>query len=57
MNCSEPCPRKTPRRHGPFIRSEWEQLQQALERAYLVTIFGCSEPATDVEARTLLLKK
>lgn len=41
----------------PFIRSEWEQLQQALERAYLVTIFGYSAPATDVEARELLLKK
>ncbi len=41
----------------PFIRSEWEQLQDALERAYLVTIFGYSAPVTDVEARSLLLKK
>lgn len=41
----------------PFIRSEWEQLQEALERAYLVTIFGYSAPMTDVEARSLLLKK
>ncbi|ABD69054.1 conserved hypothetical protein [Rhodoferax ferrireducens T118] len=41
----------------PFIRSEWEQLQWALERAYLVTIFGYSAPATDVEARSLLLNK
>ena len=41
----------------PFIRSEWEQLQWALERAYLVTIFGYSAPVTDVEARSLLLKK
>lgn len=41
----------------PFIRSEWDQLQQFLERAYLVTIFGYSAPVTDVEARELLLKK
>ncbi len=41
----------------PFIQSEWEQLQLALKRAYLVTIFGYSAPATDVEARSLLLKK
>lgn len=41
----------------PFIRSEWEQLQQALEHAYLVTIFGYSAPITDFEARSLLLKK
>ncbi len=41
----------------PFIRSEWLQLQQALERAYLVTVFGYSAPVTDVEARDLLLKK
>lgn len=40
----------------PFIRSEWEQLQWHLERAYLVTIFGYSAPVTDVEARGLLLK-
>ncbi len=41
----------------PFIRSEWKQLQQALEHAYFVTIFGYSAPITDVEARSLLLKK
>ena len=41
----------------PFIQSEWAQLHQALERAYLVTIFGYSAPVTDVEARELLLKK
>ncbi|BCM25018.1 hypothetical protein ZMTM_12770 [Methyloradius palustris] len=40
----------------PFIHSEWEQLQQALQSAYLVTIFGYSAPITDVEARSLLLK-
>jgi hypothetical protein len=38
-----------------FIRSEWAQLQQHLERAYLITIFGYSAPVTDVEARKLLL--
>lgn len=41
----------------PFIHSEWAQLQFALEHAYLVTIFGYSAPVTDVEARSLLLKK
>lgn len=41
----------------PFIHSEWMQLQSALERAYLLTIFGYSAPITDVEARNLLLDK
>lgn len=41
----------------PFIRNEWEHLQWALEHAYLVTIFGYSAPVTDVEARSLLLRK
>lgn len=41
----------------PFIRSEWTQLEDAMERAYLVTIFGYSAPVTDVEARKLLLDK
>ena len=40
----------------PFIRNEWTQLEQALEKAYLITIFGYSAPATDVEARNLLLQ-
>lgn len=39
-----------------LIRSEWDQLQWHLERAYLVTIFGYSAPVTDVEAREILLK-
>ena len=41
----------------PFIKSEWTQLEGAMERAYLVTIFGYSAPVTDVEARALLLSK
>lgn len=40
----------------PFIKSEWAQLEDAMERAYLVTIFGYSAPVTDVEARDLLLE-
>lgn len=41
----------------PFIKSEWTQLEDAMERAYLITIFGYSAPVTDVEARSLLLEK
>ena len=41
----------------PFIKSEWTQLEEAMERAYLVTIFGYSAPVTDIEARGLLLDK
>jgi len=43
-------------RSNPFIKSEWDELQSYLERAYLITVYGYSAPATDVEARDLLLK-
>lgn len=42
--------------NDPFIKNEWDQLQDHLERAYIVTIFGYSAPVTDIEARSLLLK-
>lgn len=39
---------------SPFIAKNWELLQRNLEDAYLLTIFGYSAPATDVEAVDLL---
>lgn len=38
-----------------FLSAEWKQLQNILEDAYFVTIFGYSAPITDVEAKELLL--
>ena len=38
-----------------FIANEWEMLRSFLGRAYMVTIFGYSAPATDIAARTLML--
>ncbi|NOQ27636.1 MAG: hypothetical protein GQ564_19915 [Bacteroidales bacterium] len=40
----------------PFIFNEWETLQNYLQSAYFVTIFGYSAPKTDLEARKLLLE-
>jgi len=37
-----------------FTEKSWEVVQKVLEDAYLVTIFGYSAPATDVEAINLL---
>lgn len=39
----------------PFIRNEWQVLQNYLKHAYFLTIFGYSAPKTDVEARSLML--
>jgi len=39
----------------PFIQNEWTQLRAALESAYLVTIFGYAAPASDTEAKSLML--
>ena len=39
----------------PFINNQWEILRSFLKHAYLVTIFGYSAPATDIEARSLML--
>lgn len=41
-------------REDPFIASEWSRLEQKLESAFLVTIFGYSAPVTDANARELL---
>ena len=41
----------------PFIKGEWENLRHHMSRAYFVTIIGYSAPATDVEAKTLMLEK
>lgn len=37
------------------IRSEWNELKQWLKHAYYITIFGYSAPATDADARQLML--
>ena len=37
----------------PFINNQWEILRSFLKHAYLVTIFGYSAPATDIEALML----
>ena len=42
-------------RADPVINDQWERLRRNLNRAYLVTIFGYSAPATDIEARSLML--
>lgn len=39
----------------PFINDQWERLRWHLNHAYFVTIFGYSAPATDIEARSLML--
>jgi hypothetical protein len=38
----------------PFIAKSWEALRHSLKDAYLVTLFGYSAPATDVEAVRLI---
>lgn len=40
----------------PFIKSEWNELEDALRRGYMLTIFGYSAPKTDVEAVGLMLR-
>lgn len=41
-------------RSSPFIENEWRVLQQALEKAYVLTIFGYGAPDTDAAAVELL---
>lgn len=41
----------------PFIESEWEEVRDAMQRAYHMTIYGYSAPESDVAARQLLLDK
>jgi len=38
-----------------FTRSQWDILHRHLSQAYLITIFGYRAPATDVEAKKILL--
>jgi len=40
----------------PFIRNEWNVVRRFLDRAYFLTIYGYAAPATDVEAKRLMLK-
>jgi len=40
-----------------FIKNEWEVLREFLTDAYFVTVFGYSVPATDVEAKKLMLER
>jgi hypothetical protein len=42
--------------NDPFIKGEWQALRAYLEKAYYVTIFGYSAPATDLEAKNLMLE-
>lgn len=39
---------------NPFIAREWEAIRGALRAAYILTIFGYSAPASDLEAIELL---
>ncbi|MFV0376337.1 MAG: hypothetical protein ACK5JD_03440 [Mangrovibacterium sp.] len=39
-----------------FINQEWKLLQNFLEYAFMITIFGYSAPKTDVAARELMFK-
>lgn len=39
----------------PFLASEWKNLQNHIENAYFITVFGYSAPVTDAEAKKLML--
>lgn len=39
----------------PFIASEWTELRTYLETAYMLTIIGYSAPASDVEAKKIMI--
>ncbi|PYP92692.1 MAG: hypothetical protein DMG65_03310 [Candidatus Angelobacter sp. Gp1-AA117] len=39
-----------------FITTEWKALNWALQNAFMVTVFGYSAPATDTEAKEMMLK-
>lgn len=41
-------------RSSPFIENEWRVLHQALEKAYVLTVFGYGAPDTDAAAVELL---
>lgn len=39
-----------------FIKCEWDRVQEGLERAYYLTIFGYSAPMSDIQAQILMNK-
>jgi len=39
----------------PLLHSEWTMTSDELKQAYMLTVFGYAAPATDVEAKQLLL--
>jgi hypothetical protein len=39
----------------PLIANEWQEFRNALEEAYLVTVFGYAAPTSDVAARKAML--
>lgn len=41
-------------RADPFLASQWDALDEYLEHAFMLTIFGYSAPASDAAARELL---
>lgn len=38
-----------------FLKSEWDLLRDHINRAYFITVYGYSAPATDAEAKDLML--
>lgn len=40
----------------PFIRSEWAELRAAMGTTYILTIVGYAAPASDVEAKAIMLE-
>jgi hypothetical protein len=41
---------------NPFIAGEWAEIQAHLQRAYILTIIGYGAPASDVNARELMME-
>lgn len=39
----------------PWIKNEWESIQNYIKESFYVTIFGYSAPVSDIEAKDLLL--
>lgn len=40
----------------PFIANEWSELRDVLDVAYILTIFGYAAPASDAEAKEMMLQ-
>jgi hypothetical protein len=41
-------------RDDPFIANEWTMLEAKLGKAFMLTIFGYSAPASDIDARSIM---